>query len=925
MGEVYKALDIRLDRVVALKVLTPTLVSDPDRVGRFVGEAKSASALNHPHIITIYDIGLASPDATGEDSSSSAYYIAMEFVDGGTLQSAIHRDRTDLKKLLEYFAQTAEGLAKAHTAGIIHRDLKPENVMITTDGYAKILDFGLAKLIEPAAGTGFSSEDLREAPTAMMARTQPGMVMGTVGYMSPEQAQGKPVDHRSDIFSFGCMLYEAATLQRPFQGDSMIDSLHKIVYAQPAPVRDSNPNAPAELQRIIRKCLAKDPGERYQSIKDIAIDLRDLIREYDSLPPVSVVFVPSVAAEGHFQRQVTGVHTQPPIGGPPLPDSGSYQSLQSGAVEPVAGSPRSGAFRWIAISGGLVALAAIAIVTLFLLFGQKQKKLGGPAFESTRITKLTTTGQSLNAVMSPDGKLVAHLVREAGKVGMWVRQTETPSNVQILPPDDSQFVGMTFSRDGNYIYFTKGEKGATVRNLFQIPTLGGNAKKLIEDVDSPVSFSPDGRRFAFIRHAKEDSALIIANADGSNEQRLTALTQPDAFLDPAWSPDGKVIACPARRITGGYRFELIAVDAADGSTRVLGDQKWLAILDAAWLAGSNALVLNARDQTPGARLQIWEITYPDGKTRRITNDLNDYAGVSASADSSALVTVQTETVANVFVAPGGDESRGRQVTQGSGHYDQVSWMPDGRILYVSDVSSNADIWVMDADGKNQKQLTVDSGVNTFPAASPDGSFVVFNSNRGKGLTSFTIWRMGTDGGNARQLTNGDGDFFPACSGDSKWVLFTPFFSGTTPALHRVSIDGGEQVLVVSKHSLRPAVSPDGKFIACQYNDGPVTTPPVVAIIPFEGGDPVSKLSIPLTQYRWSADAKSILYLDSKEGVGNVWSQPVAGGAPRQVTRFTTGQIFSFDWSRDGRQLLCTRGHQTNDVLLIRDLNRGGTP
>ena len=317
---VYKVHDTILDRAVALKILPPELVEDHDRVRRFVQEAKSASALNHPHIVTIYEIGQAmieaSPESASEESSQSSngnpaaetrkskpsarevHYIAMEFINGDTLRAKITRDNADLKRLLEILIQVADGLAKAHAFGIVHRDLKPENIMITEDGYAKVLDFGLAKLIEiekPAR-----SDDLLEAETMMMSRTLPGVVMGTVGYMSPEQVQGKAVDQRSDIFSFGCILYEAATGRKPFDGDSLIDSLHKIVYAQAPPIRDINPGIPAELQRIIRKCLSKNPDERYQSIKDITIDLREMLKEYDSLPPVSAIYSQAISLDHTF-------------------------------------------------------------------------------------------------------------------------------------------------------------------------------------------------------------------------------------------------------------------------------------------------------------------------------------------------------------------------------------------------------------------------------------------------------------------------------------------------------------------------------------------------------------------------------------------------------------------------------------------------
>jgi serine/threonine protein kinase len=294
MGEVYKAHDNILDRPVALKILPLELVEDADRMRRFVQEAKSASALNHPHIITIYEVGEARaesvearPETKKTDGQTGPLvslaretpiqYIAMEFIEGETLTAKIQRNQTGLRKLLEYLVQTADGLTKAHAAGIVHRDLKPDNVMINGDGYAKILDFGLAKLVEPPPAN--TEQDSEEAATAILKRSQAGVVMGTIGYMSPEQAQGRAVDQRSDIFAFGCILYEVVTGQKPFAGDSIIDSLHKIIYMPAAPVTDFNQNCPYEIQRIIRRCMAKDPEDRYQRVKDIAIDLRDFLEE----------------------------------------------------------------------------------------------------------------------------------------------------------------------------------------------------------------------------------------------------------------------------------------------------------------------------------------------------------------------------------------------------------------------------------------------------------------------------------------------------------------------------------------------------------------------------------------------------------------------------------------------------------------------
>src|SRR5262252_1214509 len=284
MGEVYLAEDTQLHRKVALKVLPADLASNRNRMRRFEQEAHAAAALNHPNIATIHEIG----------ESAGVNFIAMEFIDGATLREKIHREHTELRKLLRYLQQVAEGLAKAHAAGVVHRDLKPDNVMITRDGYAKILDFGLAKLTEQTRSPDVEAP-AAEAPTAVMQQplSKPGVVMGTVGYMSPEQAQGKPVDQRSDIFSFGCILYEAATGQRAFESESTIDTLHKIIHAPVSLVRDVSPSAPADLTRIVRRCLAKDPDERYQSIKEAAIELRDVRRELEGAEELETTVPPS--------------------------------------------------------------------------------------------------------------------------------------------------------------------------------------------------------------------------------------------------------------------------------------------------------------------------------------------------------------------------------------------------------------------------------------------------------------------------------------------------------------------------------------------------------------------------------------------------------------------------------------------------------
>lgn len=911
MGEVYKAQDTVLDRPVALKILPGQLVEDADRLRRFVQEARSASALNHPNIVTIYEIGQL------EDTDGTVHYIAMEFVDGETLHEKIHRDRTDLKKLVEILVQVAEGLAKAHSAGIVHRDLKPENIMITEDGFAKILDFGLAKLIE-APET--SPQDLEEAATAIMDKTRPGMVMGTLGYMSPEQVQGRPIDQRSDIFSFGCILYEAAARKKPFAGDSVIDSLHKIVYGAAPSIREDNPNAPAELQRMIRKCLAKDPAERYQSIKDVALDLRDLIREYDTQPIVSGAHSQPATLSPTLDTQartaVTGAHPHMSY------TTGEHVGSPTGAAV-ILPPPRS-RVRWSWIAGAVALLLALAGITILYTIPRSPERRV-PTFQNVSVTKLTNTGTSLGAVISPDGKYVVHVLTEAGKQSVWVRQTATSSNVQIVEPAEAVYSGLRFAPDGDFVYYLKLETDKTIRTLYRVPVLGGTPKRVLDDVDSAITFSPDRQRICFIRHSADppESALIIANADGGQEQKLTVRKQPNVFLRAVWSPDGGVIACSAQNLTGGFHVEVLGVGVADGASKSIGEHKWRVVSGLDWLSDGSALILSGFEPGSAAdQMQIWHLGYPSGKARRITNDLNSYAGVSLSADSSSLVTLQAHSVSNIWVAPDGDAGQATRLTSGSASYNQVSWTPDGRIVYVSDASGAADIWIADGDGKNARQLTSGPGVNVFPTVAPDGRFVIFCSNGGKDVP-LNLWRIDLDGNNLRQLTSGEGEYWPACSSDGKWVFFTPLVSATLPAIWKVPSEGGEPVRVTDDGTaLVPEVSPDGRFILAVHHDSPASLPKL-AVFPVEGGKPVHRFDVRITrfqgrQYCWRPDGKAVLYLQEQGGVSNIWSQPLAGGPPIQVTEFKTDQIFSFDWARDGKRLLCARGVTTTDVILIKD-------
>ncbi len=870
---------------------------------RFEQEATAAAALNHPNIAHIYEIGEA----------EGAHFIAMEFIDGKTLRDLIRGVSTSLPKLLRYLQHAAEGLAKAHAAGIVHRDLKPDNIMVTRDGHAKILDFGLAKLVEtPPTGTTDSTPS--DVATAILRpHSTPGTVIGTVGYMSPEQARGKTaeIDHRSDIFSFGCILFEAVTSHRPFEGSDAIDTLNKIIREPTPAVSGFNPQAPAEIQKIIRRCLAKDPEERYQSIKDVAIELKELRRELTGELDTTVPPISSAATRSQDVATSSGA-------------AAVTSSKAPASAEVILGEIKRHK------AGATVALVALLLIlggAGYGLYKLLERRGTARPFQTSRITRLTSTGKASDAVVSPDGRYVVHVVDDGGQQSLWVRQVATTSNVQIVAPAETAYLGLTFSRDGDYVYYVTRDRNTPIGNLYQIPVLGGTPRKLSEDVDTPVGFSPDQMRLAFIRNEPPtQSHLIVAQADGGGEQKLATLKRPDQFLynearGPAWSPDGKVIACGIGRTDASGEYRNVAVvDASTGALKELTSQRWFDIRRAAWLADGAELLMVAAD-TPATieAQQVYHVSYPEGSVRRVTNDLNNYSGMSLKADSDAFVTVQRVTTANVWIAPASDAAAGRQITSGASRSNGIvglASVPDGRIVYFSFASGNADLWIMKADGSEQRQLTANAGANIFPAVSPDGRLVVFVSFR---TGTPLLWRMDTDGGNLKQLSSQAYFGQPAFSADGRWIIFQP---SSRFGLWKVPVDGGEPIPLNQAPSGFARVSPDGKLITCIYRETP-NARYQLAILASEGGQPVKTFDIARTfdwmrGLSWSLDGRAIRYVDTRGGVSNIWSQPVEGGPPKQLTNFKSDLIFAFDLTRDGKQLVLSRGTVNSDVVLISD-------
>ncbi|MFN7930458.1 MAG: winged helix-turn-helix domain-containing protein [Blastocatellia bacterium] len=595
--------------------------------------------------------------------------------------------------------------------------------------------------------------------------------------------------------------------------------------------------------------------------------------------------------------------------------------------------PASGwALRWLQSrwTVGLVSLLlALGAAGLYFLLNRPSALL--PATHSMQITKLTTMGKAVLPALSPDAKYVAFVLDDAGKQSVWVRQLAAANNVQVIAPAAVDYGGLTFSPDGNYLYYQVYNRPATFGTLYRLPVLGGAPTQLIDDIDSPVSFSPDGRRLAFLRYApvKGESYLILADANGTGQQTLATRKSPD-FFDAlegvAWSPDGKTLACAGRGTNAnGPYMNLLGLNSTDGKEVVLTSRPWKQIGQMVWRRDSNGLLALARSQeSPLSTSQLWYFPFPSGAPVRITNDLNLYSKLSANSDLSKLVTIQSSRVSSLWLAPVGETVQAVQLGGASmdnyAHKLGLTWAANGQLIYGSYASGNADLWVMDADGNNARQLTVDPNIDFAPAVAQSNnapSFIAFGSTRGGG---YSIWRMDRDGQNVRRLTPGQSDYYPTVTPDGKWVLYTAD-SANLPMTWKVAAEGGESHPFLPQSAFNPAVSPDGKWVALFYAV-PEQFVYKLALVPITGGAPnriFEVVSQDLTTVaRWSADGQMITYIDTKNGVSNIWGQPIDGSPARQLTQFKSDLIFRFAWAPDGKTLACERGFYVNDVVLLSD-------
>jgi eukaryotic-like serine/threonine-protein kinase len=908
MGEVYLAEDTKLRRQVALKVLPPEFSANRERKRRFETEARAVSALNHPNIITIYEI----------EEAENVNFIATEFIDGQTLRERLAEKPFSWQETVKIGIQIAEALDSAHVVGIIHRDINPRNIMIRRDGIVKVLDFGLAKMQSEEWGVRSEESEVAVAelesdsqlltPHSLLltSQTRAGTIMGTLNYMSPEQALGEKIDARTDIFSFGVVLYEMLTGISPFAGASDGAVYNATINKKLSSVCDFNDEIPPALDVIVKRALEKNREARYQTMQELVADLRNYTQE------------------GRFQNKTARPTS---LNRPEVqtkfnnPATGDLFPVSATAENPVVEIKRSG--RSIALI-----FATLAIVFGGLGFagyeflGKTEKKLG-----ALNVEKLTTNGKTSDATISPDGKYVVYVVNEGGKSSLWTRQIATMSNLQIIAPTDARYYGLGFSPDGNYVNFAKRDNDGEIPVLYQMPVLGGEQKKLISDIYGAADYSPDGKQLAFVRGRfpnPDENSLIVADADGTNEKIIASLKNPESFRTeggyPVWSPDGKTIACIVRN-TAVNGWNLVEVQVADGTIRPTANQAWESIRRIAWAKDDGGLLILGADKPTTYYRQLWRTSGLDVEAEKITTDFYDYLGMSVTKDSETIATVQANQISSIWVAPDGDANRAVMIKSG-GTLDGTSgleWTPDNRIVFSSQFGKTTNIWIMNADGSNQKQLTFTDGKSFNPKVTDDGRYIIYNSQRDEKMT---LWRMGLDGGNPQQLTSGTNINYTTLSPDSRWIIYSTLDAEN---LWKISIDGGTPVQLTDYLSVNPRISPDGKWIACEYQDENKRVRRT-AIIPFAGGKPTKIFDLPggTNNFQWSQDSRSLIYSVTDDGmtftrgkVGNLWSFPLNdNSAPKQLTNFKTEDIYKFDWSADGKQLVLARGTTVSDVVLI---------
>ena len=899
MGIVYEAEDTLLGRHVALKFLPVEVAHEPESLARFQREARAASSLNHPNICTIHEIG--------EDRGR--WFIAMELLEGLPLDRVLAGGRVALDKVLDWATQISDALDAAHSRGIVHRDLKPPNIFLTKRGQLKVLDFGLAKMSDPS----YDASALTSPATATLASplTSPGLAVGTVAFMSPEQARGADLDARSDLFSFGTLLYQMISGRLPFEGKTTAVIFDAILNRDPVALAELNPDASAELQHIVSKCLEKDPDLRYQHASELRADLKRLRRDTGSAQtrggaqgtrPAGVVSGSSVAIS-------SSVPVTPPRPGEARPGSRS-------ALVAAASQHRMGF-----VVGGLIAVVILAAASFGIY--TILHRLAPIPFQNTTVDSITSGGDTGAAAISPDGKYVATLHTDAdGRDSLWMQHLPTNSNTQIVAASDLSINSdLAISPDGNYVYYRTRQAGGASNDLYRVPVLGGTPTLITRAVDTPPSFSVGSGRFCFIRYqpSEDIQTLLSASPDGSAEKVIYS-GKGQNYYAPAWSPDGKHII--VAESGGGYRG-MALIDAASGAASRFATLP-AAVLEAdafAWMPDGKGFLVMYRNIDLAMR-QIGYMSYPGAAFHHITNDLNRYGQLAVSADGKTFSTVLTtsDTSFSVFPVSGQTLTTSSAISFGPIYW--FDWITNDQVV-VNDIS-NRNLELISVGSQKRTPLLSSSDLLIYDLDACGPNAVVFTADPGGPAAHSNIYALNLSGGSPRQITSGREDQWQRCTPDGKWLVY---YSFEDRGIRKIAIDGGAaQLLVSGDHNPDPrfSITPDGKQLVVRMFGAGANDQPEFGFISLETGQPIRR--IPALGDSQDAvltpNSQYIAFRRHSHSVNNIWLQPLSGGSPIVLTDFRlTGHMLqtigAYAWSPDGKRLGVGLRMYRSDAVIFR--------